>query len=336
MAIKVRIGNQWVPVSGGGGESIGVILAWGGSSGSIPSGYLLCDGSAISRTTYSDLFSTIGVTHGSGDGVNTFNLPNLKDKFIVGASLGTGDTAYPGVSPGSTGGSANAVLPSHTHTQEGGGTDDDGGSKVPGGNSGGTLSNISNAGIDNTGTLKTDGSVSGTNANLPPYYALCYIIKVFNTRATITDGTIDKPILLTNKTNQLGSSGSLTTTVANTGILQATALINKGTTGWTTSGSNAYTFVCPVDGVYAVNAHVAYANITPQRNIWVMAYTLGGGNLPLSTYVEVMDHTSEDYANISYFNMWEFTAGTRIGMGKNSTSGAMGNTELQWGIHLIA
>ena len=155
-----------------------------------------------------------------------------------------------------------------------------------------------------------------------------------------TDGTIDKPIFLTNLSNSLGSSGSLSTSAANgvadIGILQATALINKGTTGWSTTGSNAYTFVCPVDGVYAVNAHVAYANITPSRNIWVMAYTLGGGNLPLSTYVEVMDHTSEDYANISYFNMWEFTAGTRIGMGKNSTSGAMGNTELQWGIHLIA
>ena len=87
------------------------------------------------------------------------------------------------------------------------------------------------------------------------------------------DGTIDKPILLTNLSTTLGGVGSLTTTVANTGILQATAQINKGTTGWTTSGANAYTFVCPVTGVYGVNAHISYANINPAREIWVMAYT---------------------------------------------------------------
>ena len=78
---------------------------------------------------------------------------------------------------GDKGGSANAVLISHTHTQSGGGTDDDGGNTVPGGNNSGTVTNISNIGIDNTGTVKTDGSVSGTNANLPPYYKLAYIIK---------------------------------------------------------------------------------------------------------------------------------------------------------------
>ena len=164
-----------------------------------------------------------------------------------------------------------------------------------------------------------------------------------------SDGTIDKPILLTNQSNVLGGAGSLSTSsangVADVGILQATASINKGTTSWTTTGSNAYTFVCPVDGVYAVNAHVAYANITPGRNIWVMCYTAGGGTVgSLSTYVEVMDHTSTDYANISYYNLWEFSAGTRIGMGKNSASGTMGNdsepgatsTKLQWGIYLVA
>ena len=149
-----------------------------------------------------------------------------------------------------------------------------------------------------------------------------------------------KPVLLTNMSNVLGGVGSLSTSavngVANVGILQAAAQIDQGDTGWTTSGTNAYTFVCPVDGIYAVNAHVSYGNITPGRVIWVMMYTMGGGNRPLQTYVEVMDHTSTDYANISYFNLWEFGAGDRIGMGKNGASGTQTNQNFQWGIHLVA
>jgi len=122
----------------------GGIILWSGSSSSIPSGWVLCNGSN--------------------------GTPNLTSRFVVGAGGGYG--------VGSTGGSANAVLISHTHTQSGGSTNDDGGSHVPGSTSSHSgLSNISNTGIDANGTLKTDGSVSGTNANLPPYYALCYIMK---------------------------------------------------------------------------------------------------------------------------------------------------------------
>ena len=117
MAIKVRSGNEWVPVSGGGGEAIGVVLAWSGAASNIPVGYLLCDGSAVSRTTYSGLFAAIGTTNGAGNGSSTFNLPDLRDKFIVGASSSTGDTTYPGVSPAATGGNADAtVVAQHAHT----------------------------------------------------------------------------------------------------------------------------------------------------------------------------------------------------------------------------
>ena len=144
-----------------GGIPLGGIIMWSGtgSATAVPTGFTLCDGNG-------------------GSAVNGITIPDLRDKFIVGANSVTGsDSAYPAVSMNQTGGSANAVLLSHTHTQTGGGTNDDGGSQVPGGPNSGTLSNISNAGIDNTGTLKTDGSVSGTNANLPPFLALAFIIR---------------------------------------------------------------------------------------------------------------------------------------------------------------
>ena len=67
------------------------------------------------RDRYAALFAIVGTTHGSGNGSSTFNIPDLTDRFVVGASNSTGDTTYPGVSPGATGGSANAVLVTHTH-----------------------------------------------------------------------------------------------------------------------------------------------------------------------------------------------------------------------------
>ena len=56
----------------------------------IPDGYLLCNGGAVSRSTYAKLYSKIGVTYGVGDGTTTFNLPNVTDRFIQGsATVGT-------------------------------------------------------------------------------------------------------------------------------------------------------------------------------------------------------------------------------------------------------
>ena len=52
----------------------------------IPEGYLLCNGAAVSRTTYAKLFAVIGTLWGSGDGETTFNLPDFSDKFIEGTT----------------------------------------------------------------------------------------------------------------------------------------------------------------------------------------------------------------------------------------------------------
>lgn len=63
----------------------GAIVAFGGSTA--PVGWLICDGSAISRTKYADLFAVIGTTYGSGDGSTTFNLPDANNGQIL---AGTG------------------------------------------------------------------------------------------------------------------------------------------------------------------------------------------------------------------------------------------------------
>jgi len=70
----------------------GSVIAWSGSSA--PSGYLLCDGTAVSRTTYAALFAVAGTGYGVGDGSSTFNVPDLRDRLPLGkgtnnSTLGT-------------------------------------------------------------------------------------------------------------------------------------------------------------------------------------------------------------------------------------------------------
>ena len=94
----------------------GTILDFGGSS--VPTGYLACNGNAVSRITYSRLYSAIGTTWGAGNGNTTFNVPNLIRRTTVGS--GGDATAVLGSSVGSVGGSESHTLttnqmPGHTH-----------------------------------------------------------------------------------------------------------------------------------------------------------------------------------------------------------------------------
>lgn len=67
---------------------IGSIIPFAGAS--IPTGYLVCDGSAISRVDYAELFSVIGTDFGAGDDSTTFNLPDLSGRVVIGSSLDHG------------------------------------------------------------------------------------------------------------------------------------------------------------------------------------------------------------------------------------------------------
>ncbi|HAC64989.1 MAG TPA: hypothetical protein DCF68_16020 [Cyanothece sp. UBA12306] len=75
---------------------IGTILPYGGlvtgkAQGQLEQqGYLICNGQAVSRTTYSELFTIIGGAYGDGDNINTFNLPDLRGRFVRGVDHGTG------------------------------------------------------------------------------------------------------------------------------------------------------------------------------------------------------------------------------------------------------
>lgn len=81
-------GDYWRRFTLGDGVPIATILAYS-SNGDLPSGYLLCDGSAVSRTMFPDLFAAIGTTYGSGDGSTTFNLPdyNTAARFAQGGTV---------------------------------------------------------------------------------------------------------------------------------------------------------------------------------------------------------------------------------------------------------
>ena len=152
----------------------GSIQMW--PTATAPTDWKLCDGSAISRTTYAVLFQLIGVTFGAGDGSTTFNVPNYTSRFPYGTTVGA------------TGGSADAVVVSHTHTAT---VTDAGHTHTASGGNGltGTGGGFDWSGAGTPSTRTTNAAttgitvansttgVSGTNANLPPYLGINFIIK---------------------------------------------------------------------------------------------------------------------------------------------------------------
>lgn len=158
----------------------GVISAYAGSSA--PSGWLLCYGQAISRTTYAALFSALGTTYGSGDGSTTFNLPDLRGRVIAGVDNMGGSAAnritaagsgITGTTLGAAGGTQTHTLsvsemPSHSHEQRGC-TTGTGGMRYETTNASATLTNSG---------IQTNSSGSGTaHQNTQPTIMLNYIIK---------------------------------------------------------------------------------------------------------------------------------------------------------------
>lgn len=158
---------------------VGGIVEFAGATA--PKGWLLCDGSAVSRTDYAELFETIGITFGAGDGSTTFNLPNRKGKTGVGVDSSNEKFA----SIGATFGEEEHKLtidemPKHKHI---GLLSSNGGElTVFGTTSGGSemivdlTSYYPNGAVNSTINTKEAGS-SDKHNNIQPSIAMNYIIK---------------------------------------------------------------------------------------------------------------------------------------------------------------
>lgn len=157
----------------------------------VPNGWLACDGAAISRTTYADLFAAIGTAYGVGDGSTTFNVPNFLGRAVIGSGSGSGLTAR---SRGDSSGSETHALTtselaahSHSHTHDTIGTHTHdinlGTDNTTAGNlaarvSTGATTTPSVAGGGHTHAADATSTGSGTaHNNMQPFGVATYIIK---------------------------------------------------------------------------------------------------------------------------------------------------------------
>lgn len=144
----------------------GTIIESGASA--TPSGYLPCDGAAVSRTTYATLFTAIGTAYGAGDMTTTFNVPDKRGRVGVGKNAATFSTL------GATGGEETHTLtltetPSHAHTVAAYGTGSFSNKPGPGDNSSGQITG-------SPFSTSSQGS-DGAHNNLQPYQVFNYYIK---------------------------------------------------------------------------------------------------------------------------------------------------------------
>ena len=148
-----------------------------------PDGYLLCNGQAVSRTEYPNLFTALGTSQGNGDGTTTFNLPNLTGRFLVGYN--EQDVEFDTL--GEQGGDKShhlkeAEIPPHRHTiyasWPGGSGSAGNGMSIQARWAANNAAKFENA-IDNNGTLGDNPYLKAESFSiLPPYTVVRYIIKL--------------------------------------------------------------------------------------------------------------------------------------------------------------
>lgn len=273
----------------GAGESgarvtAGTIVPFAGATA--PTGWLMCDGSAVSRTTYSELFNVIGTTYGGGDGSTTFNLPDLTGRFPLGS--GTGDasdaTAH---TLGSKNGTETVTLntnqiPSHAHTIKW-----ENYSRVVGQVN--TMGHIAQGSGTNAGNSENTGGGQAHN-NMPPYNTVNYIISTgtgvgtvvndvkVNGSSVVSGGvaTVNVPTVVSDLTNDSGfisedangdisitrnitAGGDVTDGAGNVLSTKVSAATVSGSTTGSTSVASGSTFV-------------NIGSITLPPGLWIVRY----------------------------------------------------------------
>lgn len=180
----------WYQRASGSFLPAGMVMPFAGSSA--PGGWLLCDGSAVSRSTYSVLFGVIGTTYGVGDGSTTFNVPDMRGRAPFGkddmggsaaSRITSGVSGITGSSLGAVGGDQHSQQ--HTHTENSHSHNINSGIGVHGlvfnglsnrDFTNGTATDLNVTATDSaTATINNSGS--GSSENMPPAMILLYIIK---------------------------------------------------------------------------------------------------------------------------------------------------------------
>jgi microcystin-dependent protein len=261
-------------------NEIGAIVAYGGTLP--PTGFLLCDGSAVSRVTFSALFAVLGTTYGAGDGSTTFNLPNLKGRVPVG--LDTSQTEFDVL--GETGG--HKLLQAHTHNVV----------YTPG--SGNLGLNPGATGYKLTWTSGGDQSIStvstgGGNAqNLQPYQVVNYIIRY---ALPVGANTTEIPCAF-----RAYGSGTQSTAVTNfTKITLGTAQYDIGT-NYSTVNSR---FTAPVAGIYHFDG--AWYQTTGTNVSSFVSLFINGGERVRGTWLRgTMNYTQPTVSSDLYLAVGDY------------------------------
>ena len=276
---------------GGGNVAVGSIMIWSGSVANIPTGWQLCDG-----------------TNGS---------PDLRDKFVIGASSDDSGVAKTNVtgSLGQSGGSKDSVVVDHKHT-----TSVDGGHVIPG--VGGNSYSYGGAGTyaSTIFSMQNEG-VSGTNQNLPPYYALCYIYCTAAGSNQNFIGLDDTPISHSNGKMLQSNGSSLIWVDTPTGFSgNYNDLTNKPTlfSGSYNDLSNKPTIpstlndLSDVDTTGAANGKIIKYN----GSSWVIADDASGGTSPGGSDTHVQFNSSGSFAGDASLK-WDNT-NNRLSIGEDA------------------
>lgn len=281
----------------------GTIMAW--PTGTVPAGWLECNGAAVSRTTYAELYGAIGTSYGVGDGSSTFNLPDYRGQFLRGWANGQStdpDRASrtdrgDGTTGDNVGTKQTGQTASHTH--------------------GSTLS------VSTSGTLSTTATASGSTL----------AVSVSGTLSTSVSGTLSTSATASGSTLAVSVSGTLSTsatlsggsalTVATSGTLSTSATLSGGTAlsvsvSGTRSGTASGSLSVSVSGTTGSSGSHAHTYFVPASST---TYTTGGSG-SVWTASTGSATTSSEGAHTHSFSGTGSTSGTM----SVSTSGTLTGT----------